>query len=118
MDPLGLVGFIGIERRRGALRIAGHTAGGHQLLVIIGAIPIAGPLPDIAGHVIQSISVGSVLRHGGNPSVAVLARVGIWEVSLVRVRHPLALRTELIAPHEWLPRKPATCRKLPFCFGR
>jgi PAS domain S-box-containing protein len=48
-----LLGWLGrIKGCGGALRIAGNTTRGCQLCVVIRTIPVAGPLPDVSGHVI------------------------------------------------------------------
>src|ERR1017187_1766490 len=43
--------FARIKAVHRSLRIANHCAGCRDLLVVIGAIPICAPLPDVSGHV-------------------------------------------------------------------
>src|SRR5271167_3132807 len=92
-----------IEGRIRSLRIAGYASCGRQLLVIIGAIPIAGPLPYIAGHVEQAISIRRILCHCSNSDVPVLAGIFHRERSLMSVGHPFAVGSEFFAPDVGLP---------------
>src|SRR5690349_486624 len=52
MPFLGLVRFGRVVRAVGPLWVTRHATGRRHLLVIVGAIPIAGPLPSIARHII------------------------------------------------------------------
>src|SRR5215472_5891106 len=99
---LGLVWIVGIEGGIRTLRVACHSPRRRQLLVVVRAIPVAGPLPYVACHVVQPVSVGRILGYGSNADVTVLSGVFIWEMSLVGVGHPLAVGPERFTPHERL----------------
>ena len=86
--------------------------------VVVGAIPVAHPLPDVPGHVIEAVAVRRKLRDRRDARERVRAGVVIGKVPLMRVRHPLAALAELIAPRKELPGQAAARRKLPFRFGR
>src|SRR6516165_716254 len=47
----------------------------------------------------------------------VLSGVGVWKMPLVRVSHPLSVRTEFISPHEGLSGLATSRREFPFRFG-
>src|SRR5580704_15933189 len=81
-----------------SLRIAGYASSGRQLLVIVGAIPIAGPLPNVPGHVEQAISIRRILRDCSNPYVPVLTGIFHRERTLMSVGHPFAVGSEFFAP--------------------
>src|SRR5262252_711632 len=53
MDLLRLARLGRIERRARPARIARNGARGHELCVVVRAIPVARPLPGIAGHVVE-----------------------------------------------------------------
>ena len=57
VDALFNAGFVRVVRIVRPMRILGDTARRRKLFVVIGPVPIAAPLPDIAGHVIQPIAV-------------------------------------------------------------
>src|SRR5438445_462973 len=103
MNFLVLVRLVRIERRFRPLRNGSNTFSSRKVLVVIRTIPVTRPLPDIAGHVIQAISIRRILRYRRDADASILADVLIWEVPLVRVGHPLSIRLKFSAPHEWLP---------------
>ena len=49
--------------------------------------------------------------------VSIVTVVMVWKMTLMSVGHPLSCRTKLVAPYEWLSRKPAPRCELPFSFG-
>src|SRR5271156_5211000 len=69
-----------------------------ELPVVIRAIPVASPLPDIARHVIELISVRGKLRDWRDSGIPILAGIVIREMALMRISHPFAMRTKLVAP--------------------
>src|SRR5215467_11208824 len=99
------------------MRIARDAAGLHQLGVVIGPVPIAGPLPDISGHVVEAVSIGRILRYGRDADETVLAGIFLRKRSLVCVGHVLAAHAELFAPNEWFSGATAARGKLPFSLG-
>src|SRR5271165_867067 len=117
--PVGLLALgrlVGVPGVSGALGVAGHAPGGGQLLVVVGAVPVAGPLPDVSRHVIEAVAVGRILGHGGDACVAVRAGVVVGEVALVGVGHPLPVGPELVAPDEGLASQAAAGGELPLSF--
>src|SRR5215469_3284791 len=117
LNFLRLIWFGRIKRGIGSLRIACRPTGDRQLLVIVRAVPVSCPLPHVPSHVVKSVSIGWVLRHRCNADKSIFASVVYWKVSLVSVRHPLVMRTKLIAPHKRLSRRPSTCGKFPLCLS-
>ena len=77
MDAFLHGGFCGIERVGRSLRVASDAADGRQLIVVVGAIPIADPLPDVAGDVMKPVRVRGELRYGRDPLECIRARVVI-----------------------------------------
>ena len=84
MDALLFGGLRGIVGTGGTLRVPRHASGG-QLSVVIRPIPVADPLPDVAGHVVQTVALSGELRRL-DATVAVLALVLDGEAALIRVR--------------------------------
>src|SRR6516164_4330640 len=93
---LGWLG--GVKRSVGTQRVSGDTADRGKLLVVVRPIPIARPLPDVSGHVVQAVRIRRVMRHGRCSDETVLAGVGVWEVALVCVRHPFPVWSKFVAP--------------------
>src|SRR5512132_2943978 len=48
----------------------------------VGLVPVGGPLPDVADHVVQAVAVGRVAAHRGRPCVAVQLQVLDRELAL------------------------------------
>ena len=63
VDAFLLAGLVGIVRRVRALRIARDNARDSKPGVGVGAVPVARPLPCVAGHVVKAVTVGWKLRH-------------------------------------------------------
>src|SRR6185295_19824734 len=91
---------------------------GGELFVVVGSIPGARPLPDIPGHVVKAVAVGSELLNGRDANVAILARIPVREVSLKGVGHPAAGRHELVAPRVEFAAQPTSSGELPLRLGR
>src|SRR5437016_13509482 len=98
MHALLLVRLSWIKWRIGASRIVRYAPFVRQRLVIIGAIPIAAPFPDVAGHVVKAVPVRWKRFHRRDASIPVVNRVFDWKFSLPGVRHPFPTRTKFIAP--------------------
>ena len=62
MDAFLHAGFVGIERVGRTLRVARDGSGRSQLGVVVGAIPVAHPLPDVPTHVVEPVAVRRKLR--------------------------------------------------------
>src|SRR5271166_6182693 len=87
-----------IEWHFRALRVARDVADLGKLFEIIGAIPVAAPLPDVAGHVVEAVAISREGAHWRNAGETILAGILDRELSLVGVRHELPARLEFIAP--------------------
>ena len=94
-----------------------------ELRVVLGAIPVAHPLPHIAADVIESVAVGRKLRDGRDAREAVGTAVAIGKVALMAVGHPCSALSrrrgllEFIAPGKDLPRQSPSSRKFPLGFS-
>ena len=82
--------------------------------VVVGPIPVAHPLPDVAAHVVEPIAVGRELGHRGDAREAIGGAVLVGEVSLVGVGHPLAVAPERVAPRIDLAGQAAARGEFPF----
>ena len=107
-----------VERRVRALRVTRDAACGGELRVVVGPIPVAGPLPDVAGHVVEAVAVGRELRHRPDAAVAILARVFVREVHPGECWPSRGPWRELVAPRVELAAQPASRRELPLRFRR
>src|SRR5688572_7067447 len=105
MDALLFVRLGRIKRRIRAARIPGSFVHLRQLGVVIGSIPIAAPLPDVAGHVVEAVTVGRKLRYRREARIAVVGGVLDRKLSLPGVGHPLAVWTKFVAPDKGLARQ-------------
>ena len=92
-------GFSRVETVRRSLRIADYFAVLRDLLIIIGAIPIGAPFPNVARHVGQTISIGRKRAHRGRSREAVISRIAVREMALESVRLKLAAGLEFPAPN-------------------
>src|SRR6516225_3321592 len=118
MNFLRLTGFRRIEWMLWALRIARHLAVGGQGPIIFGSVPITRPLPYVARHVVQPVRIRGIMSDRRGAPKTVLSRVGVRKMPLVRVSHPLSVRTEFISPHEGFSGLATSRREFPFRFGR
>src|SRR6476620_2391260 len=98
MDALLLVRLSRIKRRIRPLRIARDSAFVCERSIVIRPIPIAAPLPYIAGHVVKAVAILRKRFHRGYALVTVFARILHWKFSLPRVGHPFSAGTKIIAP--------------------
>src|SRR5438876_7794675 len=106
MDTFLLVRLRGIKCRIGTLRIVRDPSFVRQRLVIIGAIPIAAPFPDVAGHVVKAVTVRRKRFYRRDASIPIFNRVFDRKFSLPRVRHPFTTGTKFIAHTYVFPDKP------------
>src|SRR6267378_5992577 len=79
MHALFFGGLRRIERSVRPLRVAGDATQRRELLKIIGAVPVATPLPDVPSHVVESVTVRGKLRHRSNAGKTILAGVVHWK---------------------------------------
>src|SRR5262249_9108165 len=82
-----------------------------------GLRPLGAPLPGVAGHVVQPVSVGRVRFHRRQAGVAVLAAVAAGKLALPGVGHPLAAGAQFVAPVVALAVQPAAGGPLPLGLG-
>src|SRR5439155_1263351 len=99
MHALLLVRLSWIKWRIGTLRIVRYAPFVRQRLVIIGAIPIAAPFPDVARHVVKAVTVRRKRFDRCNAGMPIFNRVFYWKFSLPGIRHPFSAGTKFIAPH-------------------
>src|SRR5215831_7590408 len=94
-------------------RILRRAAGPGCGDLMLRAIPVGGPLPDVANHVVEPVAVRWIRRDGRSARITVSARVLVWKIPLPGVGHVPVLRSELIAPREFRAIEAPTCRELP-----
>src|SRR6266487_2944379 len=75
MNFLLLVRLGWVERRIWPVRIHCDAASLGELRVVIRTIPIAAPLPDVAGHVVKAVTIRRKFRDRCDAGVAIFARV-------------------------------------------
>ena len=92
VDALFLRRLGGIERAFRAWRVSRDAALLGKFLKIIRAIPIATPLPDVAGHVIEAVAIWRKRFHGRDTGKSVFACVLDRELSLIAVCRELPVR--------------------------
>src|SRR5262245_42958904 len=99
-----------ISRRAASLLLAGVG-------VDLG-VPVAGPLPDIANHVMEPVAVRRERRHRRGALEAVLLQILVWKSALPGIGHVLAAGGEFVTPGELGAVDTAARRQLPFGLGR
>src|SRR5215471_16532148 len=114
---LALLGFGRVPRLGWALGVLCDSASGGQNLVVVGAVPVSGPLPDISGHVVETVAIRRIAPYRSDAGISVFAGVLRGEMALVRVGHPLPVRAEVVAPDVRFARKSTARGKLPLGFG-
>jgi hypothetical protein len=81
-------------------------------------VPIGGPLPDVADHVVNAVSVWRERLYGRWARIAILCSVLSWEFTLPSVGHVLSARRELIAPSIFSIFESTPRGKFPFYLSR
>src|SRR5947207_4936706 len=99
MHALLLVRLGRIEWGVGTSRIVRDAALVGQGLVVIGAIPIAAPLPNVAGHVVKAVTIRRKRFYGCNADIPIFGHVFHWKFSLPSVRHPFSTGPKFVAPY-------------------
>src|SRR3954447_12605841 len=79
-----------------AARVRHRAAGVGQVAVRL--VPVAGPFPNVADHVVQAVAVGWVGTDRGDADVAVGASVAYGKLALPGVGHPPVRGSELFTP--------------------
>src|ERR1041385_8679351 len=98
MNTFLFVRLSGIECCVWSLRIVRDAALIRYCLVVIRAIPVAAPFPNIPGHIVQAVTIWRKGFHWGNADETVFASIFHRKFSLPRVGHPFSLGTKFIAP--------------------
>src|SRR5687768_13193642 len=98
MDALFFCGFCGIERNVRTLRIARDASNAREFRVIVGAIPVTAPFPNVSAHIMEAITVGWKHRDGRDAGETIGAIILDRKFSLIGIRHEPSARMELIAP--------------------
>src|SRR5262245_5991849 len=92
---VGIIALVPLSTSRievGAARL-------RNLLVLL--IPICSPLPNVAGHLIEPVTVGWKTSHRGSPLESVFFEILPGEFALPGVGHVLAIRCKRIPPNEF-----------------
>ena len=79
-------------------------------------VPVGGPFPDVARHLVQPEAVGRIRAHGDRRAVARVVAPG--EVAMPEVRQAVAGSLRLVAPDERRAVEAAASRALPLGLGR
>ncbi len=101
----------------GAGRVDEHTPVGGQG-VGLRQEPVAAPLPDVAGHVVQAVAVGRERLHRRRALVSIFRRIFIREVALEVVALRMVFVERFVAPDVLLAFQAAARRALPLGLGR
>src|SRR4030081_986351 len=116
LHALGDVNFLRIKAVWRSLRIARYPIA-LKLCVVIRAIPVGNPLPDISRHVVEAKLVEREGCDRRYPSVSIFGSILVGEMSLKGVGHPFTSWIELITPGIGLPVAAATRSELPLGLG-
>ena len=100
MDALLLAWLGRVVRRIRTGRVVRHGTANRERGVVVGAVPVARPLPDVAGHVVQAEPVRGKPGDSCQPDRTVLADIADREASLKGVGHPFPVRSELVSIEE------------------
>lgn len=111
-DFFGRAWFIGVKTVWRSGWIVGGAVG-----IIVRAVPILAPFPDIAGHVVEGVGIGGKRSDGGSVMETIGGRVFFGEQSLPDVGLPLTVREEFCAPGVGLLIEAAASGVFPFGLG-
>src|SRR5215831_9869148 len=101
-----------------APRIDRNAAGLVGIGLVPSRVPVGGPFPHIADHVVNAVAVRRECSHRRGSLVSVELHILAWKGTLPGVRHLFAAGCEFVAPGELRTVEPATGGKLPLGFGR
>src|SRR5208282_2350781 len=82
-------------------RVLGYTTGARRFPRMPGAVPVGGPFPNIAGHVVESIAIGRKVTDRRRAFPPVGAQVLPRELATPEIGHLTPLGRQLVAPHEF-----------------
>src|SRR5262245_48494048 len=98
MDGLLFLGLGRVEGGVGPGGVARHATRTSELFVIIRLIPIPAPFPNVACHVVETVTVGRELADRRQPGETVRRAVLHWETALIDIGHPTAACFQFVAP--------------------
>src|SRR5262245_39278898 len=110
-DP-GLAGIEAVLCARPE-RVPRNTACLHRVSRMPVVIPVGGPLPDVANHVVESVAVRRVRADRRRSLESVAWRTLPGKFSLPDVRHVPILRQEFVAPRISGAVESSACGELP-----
>jgi hypothetical protein len=84
--------------------------------LMLGRVPVDGPLPYIADQVADALLVWREGGHGGSALAVVLGAVLMWECALPGVGHVTSVRRKFVTPGKFGAVKPVTRRIFIFSF--
>src|SRR5258705_1264612 len=99
-----------------AARVFRNGAGFWHVGFMLLRVPVGGPFPDIADHVVNAIAVGRERRDRGRPLITIVVQVLFWKFALPGIGLVLAAGREFIAPGIFGAVKPAARAEFPFGF--
>src|SRR5580765_837406 len=100
-----------------AARVLRNAAGLHRIRLMLWRIPVGRPFPDVADHVVKSVTVWRECADRRGALEAVGIGVLPREFALPGICHVTAGRRELIAPRKLSAVEPPARSKFPFRLG-
>src|SRR5580704_3407836 len=113
---LRLAGGVAL-RLAAAARIFRNATRLRRVGLVLLRVPIGGPLPDIADHVVDAVAVGRKRRYGRRAIETVLAAVLVREIALPVIGVVFPAGRELVAPGELGALEAAARGEFPFGLG-
>src|SRR5215831_17431646 len=114
---LGLAGVVaGVLTA--APRVEWDTAGLIGVGLVSRGVPVGGPFPHIADHVVDAVAVWRECRDRRGALVSVELHILAGKCALPGVGHLLTAGCEFVAPGELRTVEPAASGKFPLGFGR
>src|SRR4051812_38961261 len=98
--------------------VLGDAASFWRIGFVLPRIPVGGPFPDVADHVVDAITVRRKRRHRRGALEPVVVGILAWEFALPGVGHVTAVWRELVTPGKFGAVEPAARGELPFGLGR
>src|ERR1700692_2700698 len=114
---IGLTGVVA-SILAAAARILRNATGFWRVGLVLRGVPVGGPFPDIADHVVDAVAVRRECVHWRRSLVAVEREVLVRECALPSVGHLAMAGREFVTPGELGAIETAARRKFPLGFGR
>src|ERR1700746_3837884 len=83
----------------------------------IDAVPIAAPLPDVSGHIVEAVAVRWKRFHGRGSRKSIFRCISDRKNPLPGIGHPLTARTKFVTPRITFVLQTAPRSVLPLGFG-